>query len=434
MDGDQAVEVLFASTQGARLTAREWNGAGFDSLPIGMTRATRVAGFAVADYDGDGRCEIVLGSLAGELVAIEARPEGLVETCREPFLSGVANAITATHVGDADGDGRLEFAISAVGALLDRGERPVVAVFEARGDDRYAAVSSFEFRDKNTPYDNALAAGDADGDGRPEIAVAQAGGVYLLDPDRNDRFLPAWFAPRAAGGRALLADLDGDGADEILVSERGPEGPVTSIYARSLRQPATELVWEAVREPLATDIRWEAPPTELRLADLALYRLPRGAAPGLESDLAAYRIFVYPGDLVAAANFRDDNLPPSPVSYVIAYTVDDGATRRRVLAGPREATIAPSAIIFLAPYPNPFSSSVTLPMALAAPDEVRVGVYDVAGRLRRELFRGELAAGRADLVWDGSDDQGHRLARGVYFARATSPLGEPVVRIVLLDR
>ncbi len=433
VDGDQAIEVIFATVQGARLTAFEWNGSAFDSLDLGFTRPTRAAGFAAADYDGDGQGEIVLGSLAGELVAVEARSGRYVETVREPFLGGVANAITATHVGDGDGDGRIEFAISAVGALLDREQRPAIAVFEASGDDTYVPVSRHEFRDKNTPYDNALAAGDADGDDRPEIVVAQAGNVYLLDADRDDRFLPVWAAPRAQGGRVFLADLDGDAVAEILVTERIAEMPVTTIYSRAVAQEAG-LVWEAVQHPLGNEIRWEAPPLDVEIDDLALYRLPEGSGSGLESDLAPYRIYTQPGELMAAASFRDEDVPPAPLPYLLAYTIDDGEVRLRVLEGPQAAQAQPGApsILFLAPHPNPAPSAITIPIALAEPGEVVIGVYDVAGRLRRDLYQGSLPAGRTSLIWDGRDDQGHRLARGVYFVRTRSPLGEPSVRVVLL--
>ncbi len=231
IDGDRRIEVLFSTLGDDELHMIEWNGAAFDSIPVPGSRPTRAGSFAVGDYDGDGWQEIALGSLSGELVVLEWSPAGLHETAREPFLGGVANAVTAADLGDADGDGKREFAISAVGALLSREERPAVAIHEAPGDDRYAVTASFEFRDKNTPYDNALAAGDVDGDGMAEVLVAQAGDVYLLAADRDDRFLPIWRAPREGGGRAAIADLDRDGKPELLVSERSSAGPMLSVYA-----------------------------------------------------------------------------------------------------------------------------------------------------------------------------------------------------------
>ncbi len=44
-------------------------------------------------------------------------------------------------------------------------------------------------------------------------------------------------------------------------------------------------------------------------------------------------------------------------------------------------------------------------------------IYDLAGREVRRLADRAFAAGPHELRWDGADDQGRRLARGVYFVR-----------------
>ncbi len=54
---------------------------------------------------------------------------------------------------------------------------------------------------------------------------------------------------------------------------------------------------------------------------------------------------------------------------------------------------------------------------LANGDRVKIRMYDVTGRLVRTLADRSFAAGEYDLSWDGSDDSGSQVARGVYFAR-----------------
>ena len=44
-------------------------------------------------------------------------------------------------------------------------------------------------------------------------------------------------------------------------------------------------------------------------------------------------------------------------------------------------------------------------------------IYDVSGRLVRELARERLPAGRHEFRWDGRDGEGRRVARGTYLAR-----------------
>jgi hypothetical protein len=437
VDGDGAVEVLFSTLAGAQLTMVEWHGAGFDPVPLELSRPTLAAGFAVADYDRDSRTEIVFGSLSGEFVALESTPAGIVEILREPFLGGLANAVTACPIGDGDGDGRPELAISAVGALLDRGEHPTVAILESPADDRYAVATQYEFRDKNTPYDNALAAGDVDGDGVPELLVAQAGDIYLLAADRENRYLPIWRARRAPGGRAAIGDLDGDGAGEILFSEQIQGTPVTSIYEMTTSEPATALAWRPVLHPLGNEVRWEAPAAGVRVFDLALYRPRAGAArvapPVLESDLAAARIFEQLGEVTSGSVFRDADQPPGGIPYFLAYTRDDGKSRVRVLDGPRSAAEAPGvpALLVLDPFPNPAPGTVELGVALARSGPVTIRIVDLAGRVRRRLLADELPAGRHALTWDGRDQDGHRLGRGVYYV-AVSGLGEEAAARVAL--
>jgi hypothetical protein len=70
--------------------------------------------------------------------------------------------------------------------------------------------------------------------------------------------------------------------------------------------------------------------------------------------------------------------------------------------------------------PNPFNPVTTIAFSLAAPGNVRVDVYDVAGRKVRSLIEEELGAGEHAAVWDGRDDLGEDAASGVYFYRVVT--------------
>jgi hypothetical protein len=47
---------------------------------------------------------------------------------------------------------------------------------------------------------------------------------------------------------------------------------------------------------------------------------------------------------------------------------------------------------------------------------VRLRIFDLRGRTVRELYNGTLQAGITPLVFDGTDDDGRRLASGGYVA------------------
>ncbi|MBM4118095.1 choice-of-anchor D domain-containing protein [bacterium] len=70
-----------------------------------------------------------------------------------------------------------------------------------------------------------------------------------------------------------------------------------------------------------------------------------------------------------------------------------------------------------AAHPNPFNPSVTVPFSLAAAGRARLAVYDVPGRLVRELLNEQRPAGEHAVVWDGRDESGRAAGTGVYFVR-----------------
>jgi hypothetical protein len=60
---------------------------------------------------------------------------------------------------------------------------------------------------------------------------------------------------------------------------------------------------------------------------------------------------------------------------------------------------------------------------------VQVTIYDVSGRRIRALADRVFPAGEHTLVWDGSDDAGAKVARGVYFVKSSN---EPDARRVVV--
>ncbi|HSQ60103.1 MAG TPA: FlgD immunoglobulin-like domain containing protein [Acidobacteriota bacterium] len=81
-----------------------------------------------------------------------------------------------------------------------------------------------------------------------------------------------------------------------------------------------------------------------------------------------------------------------------------------------EAPEAPAAAARLYPArPNPFNPHTVLSFQLDRPGDVRLALYDVRGRLVRELVNGDRSAGRHEVAWDGTDASGRGCASGVYF-------------------
>lgn len=68
-------------------------------------------------------------------------------------------------------------------------------------------------------------------------------------------------------------------------------------------------------------------------------------------------------------------------------------------------------------HPNPFRPKTTFRFELRTPDEVDLAVFDVRGRLVRQLLQGIRPAGVTEVEWDGRDESGRRVAAGAYFFR-----------------
>jgi hypothetical protein len=67
---------------------------------------------------------------------------------------------------------------------------------------------------------------------------------------------------------------------------------------------------------------------------------------------------------------------------------------------------------------NPLvSGQATVDFGLSKADRVEVKVFDVSGRMVRTLADRQFAAGKHTLTWDGVDNDGHQVARGVYFTQ-----------------
>lgn len=73
---------------------------------------------------------------------------------------------------------------------------------------------------------------------------------------------------------------------------------------------------------------------------------------------------------------------------------------------------------FSAPWPNPAREQSWFDCTLPGAAQVRVEVFDVAGRIVRLLADEPRAAGKQESVFDLKDDRGVRLAAGVYLIRA----------------
>jgi plastocyanin len=82
--------------------------------------------------------------------------------------------------------------------------------------------------------------------------------------------------------------------------------------------------------------------------------------------------------------------------------------------------------------PNPATGLTNVRFQLARVAEVRIDVYDLAGRRILELYRGVLPPGAHAIPWDGGDAQRFAVSSGVYVLRLEAAHGAATARVTLL--
>lgn len=89
-------------------------------------------------------------------------------------------------------------------------------------------------------------------------------------------------------------------------------------------------------------------------------------------------------------------------------------------------------IQLLGSYPNPFRPSTTIEFQVAARTDIRVRIFDLKGALVRELMNENVAAGRHQVTWDGTDRNRSRVSSGVYFYNVECGTAARSGRLVLV--
>ncbi|MGD8779408.1 MAG: FlgD immunoglobulin-like domain containing protein [Ignavibacteria bacterium] len=84
-------------------------------------------------------------------------------------------------------------------------------------------------------------------------------------------------------------------------------------------------------------------------------------------------------------------------------------------------------------YPNPFSSKTAIPYGLNKESTVQVIIYDILGRVVRKFDVGQQSVGTHNILWDGCNNLGQRVASGVYFYRLNAD-GESQVKKMIFNQ
>ena len=179
----------------------------------------------VGDLDGDGWGEILTGDDNGNLVLFESVGDNAFRHVwsdaggNEGFQRGDRRVLGGG--ADLDGDGRVEFvSCEFLPDLFEFDQnRWRIQVFESTDNNEFEVEWS-AIVNGGKALGNGVAMGDVDGDGQVEFVLALVPDLYVLG-SREGEYDPLWHSFLEDVRRPLVADLNGDGANELGFNSDG---------------------------------------------------------------------------------------------------------------------------------------------------------------------------------------------------------------------
>jgi hypothetical protein len=169
---------------------------------------------AVGDFNGDGALDLAVveynGPADGRLGIFLGKGDGTFHKSAEYNLGYEPSSAA---VADFDGDGHLDVVVTNPGV---KGNGSVM-VFFGKGDGTFKGPTIRNL----SAYPFSVAAGDLNGDGRPDLAVAEsnAGVAILLNRGGGKFGKPVVYPVRpAAIANVVIAELNGDNYPDLVVA------------------------------------------------------------------------------------------------------------------------------------------------------------------------------------------------------------------------
>lgn len=69
-------------------------------------------------------------------------------------------------------------------------------------------------------------------------------------------------------------------------------------------------------------------------------------------------------------------------------------------------------------YPNPFNPTTTIKYDLPRSGNVEIKIYNITGRLVKTFQKSHQNSGLHEVIWDGKNDYGNKVASGFYIYQA----------------
>jgi len=431
---------------------------GFSSTPDWMP-AGNFYSFSLALGDADGDGDLDLACACGDDYYNNAE--------RQKIFYNVGGTLEATPSWESD---ELSYALDAFWDDVDQdgdmdlafcGTSAPMRVYRNDQTTGGGIATSATWENSDLPqYGNTTAFGDWNGDGFPELAVAdndQLGGSGTFKVYGNTGgtlgSTPLWNSSTGGyGSHVSWIDLDIDGDPDLAA---GRWWGRVWIYENTGGSLTANTVWQSNTSSVIENMFWgdvdndnvHADGLTLLVGDGTRTFFRLGHAPVRSVD--EVRVGGSPTtDYTAHLGNGWISISPPPavgasveIDYTYSLDLDLGVTNWDSSKGNYLFTNTgvvgvpdvETAIIALRAFPNPMRSRTMLRYRGTAIDDVSLVIYDISGRLIRTLHDGPVSEGLRIWEWDGRDDAFASVGAGVYFARMMTPGAAQTVRLVVVE-
>jgi hypothetical protein len=238
LDGDGADEIIAGAGSGGAPTVNIFSAKGvlLKTLTVGDEATRAGVSVATADFDGDGKSDILVGTMQNgqPLVEVLRFSDGSVIRSFTPFAGAQAVSVAA---GDVNGDGAPDV-IAGAGT----GGGPEVIAF----DGKTGAVLLHQFAFEDTFHGGVvLSSADLNGDGKADVIVGAGvtgGPRIVVFSGSNGTVLQNFFASdeAARNGVRATAYKGGSGSTELVtVAGSGPLQAFDGSTLAAVTPPST---------------------------------------------------------------------------------------------------------------------------------------------------------------------------------------------------
>jgi hypothetical protein len=220
-NNDMKLDVATANEFSDNISVRLGNGDGtFQAAQtFGLNGGDHPFGIAVGDFNGDGRLDLVTTNIVSSNASVLlGNGDGTFQLAMTISLGG-GTVVPVVAVGDANGDGNLDFAITVQSS-------DSVSILFGNGDGTFQPVVNLGLNGVQDPGGVVIA--DVNGDGVADVVTANttSGNVSVLLSNGDGTFQPA-VTFGLSGGFFLVwiaaGDLNRDGRIDLVTANLGSD-------------------------------------------------------------------------------------------------------------------------------------------------------------------------------------------------------------------